>query len=65
MLSHDSITHWMGRPLEMDEQVAMLVANWHPTHIFENIVPQLKERGISDEDIDQLFYLNEVSSLVK
>lgn len=65
MLSHDSITHWMGRPLEMDEQVAMLVANWHPTHVFENIIPQLKDHGISDDIINRMFYLTEVNSLVK
>lgn len=65
MLSHDSILHWMGRPLEMDEQVAMLVANWHPTHVFENIIPQLKDNGVSNDVINRMFYLTEVNSLVK
>lgn len=57
MLSHDSINYWMGRPLEMDEQVAKLVENWHPTHVFENIIPELKLRGVSNQVIDQMFYL--------
>src|SRR5699024_10391624 len=44
MLSHDSINHWLGRQPDMDEDTAYLVRNWHPTHLFENIVPELKER---------------------
>lgn len=57
MLSHDSITHWMGRYPEMSDEVASLVKNWHPTHLFENIVPELKRKGVNDKVIDQLFYL--------
>ncbi|SDQ90872.1 phosphotriesterase family protein [Virgibacillus salinus] len=57
MLSHDSITHWMGRQPEMSEEVAQLVQNWHPLHIFQNIVPDLKSKGISDEAAEQLFRL--------
>lgn len=57
MLSHDSINHWLGRPPEMNESVASLVKNWHPTHLFENIIPELKEKGIEEKQIEAMFYL--------
>ncbi|HLR55116.1 MAG TPA: phosphotriesterase-related protein [Pseudogracilibacillus sp.] len=57
MLSHDSINHWLGRPPEMNESVASLVKNWHPTHLFENIIPELKEKGIEEKRIEAMFYL--------
>lgn len=57
MLSHDSITHWLGRPLEMDADSASLIRHWHPTHLFENIVPILEEKGVSTEKIDRMFHL--------
>lgn len=57
MISHDSINYWLGRPPEMNEEVARLVKNWQPMHIFENIIPELKRRGISEETIESLFYL--------
>lgn len=57
MLSHDSITHWMGRQPEMNAGVAQLVENWHPAHVFENIIPELRRKGVSDHVIDQMFHL--------
>ncbi|WP_106497891.1 phosphotriesterase family protein [Lentibacillus sp. Marseille-P4043] len=57
MLSHDSINYWLGRYPEMSEEVAYLVRNWHPVHVFENIVPELKRKGVSEGVIEQLFSL--------
>jgi len=57
MLSHDSINHWLGRPPEMNEAAASLVKNWHPTHLFENIIPELRARGIDDNTVETMFYL--------
>lgn len=57
MLSHDSISHWLGREPVMDDYVGELVKNWYPTHLFENIVPQLKQQGVRDEVIHKLFHL--------
>ncbi|MBP2258668.1 phosphotriesterase family protein [Virgibacillus alimentarius] len=56
MLSHDSINHWLGRPPEMNEAVASLVKNWRPTHLFKNIIPELKAKGIQDKQIEAMFY---------
>jgi len=63
LLSHDSIAYWLGRPLVMPEAVAKLLANWHPTHIFEDIVPMLKNAGVTDKRIDTMFIDNPRSLL--
>ena len=52
MISHDFIITWLGRPLNLPEEVLPLVANWHPSHLFKNIIPALKEGGVTDEQID-------------
>ncbi len=57
-LSHDTVNFWMGRPPVMPEQVEQLIANWTPVHLFEKILPMLKEEGISAEQIDRIFIEN-------
>lgn len=57
MLSHDSINYWMGRPPVMDEEVAYILNTWHPAHLFENIIPQLEQRGVPKQVIEKLFLL--------
>ena len=54
MISHDYIIHWLGRPLIFPKEVLPLLANWHPTHLFKNIIPALKEGGVTDEQIDTI-----------
>jgi len=51
MLSHDAIITWLGRPLQIPEQALPLIANWYPTHLFENIIPTLKKGGVTEEQI--------------
>ncbi len=51
MISHDYIITWLGRPLKIPEQALPLIANWYPTHLFEHVIPALKERGVTDEQI--------------
>ncbi|MFZ0928342.1 MAG: hypothetical protein WAN11_07065, partial [Syntrophobacteraceae bacterium] len=51
MISHDSICTWLGRPLKLPEAAMPFVANWHPTHLFRNIIPTLKKGGASDAQI--------------
>ncbi|WP_018133473.1 phosphotriesterase family protein [Effusibacillus pohliae] len=58
MLAHDTVNFWLGRPLVLPEPVQQLMANWHPTHLFENILPALRQAGISEELIDTLFVEN-------
>ena len=55
IISHDSIAHWLGRPYpEMPEPIASLMENWTPTHLFKNIIPFLKNAGLTDEQANQI-----------
>lgn len=54
MLSHDSITAWLGRPLAIPEAALPLVADWRPDHIFNKVVPALLAGGASQADIDTI-----------
>lgn len=58
LLAHDSVNLWLGRPPVMNEQVMSIMENWHPGHIFENILPVLRERGISEQQIEKMFTQN-------
>lgn len=51
LLSHDFTINMLGR------QVAELLAHlpdWYPTHVFKNILPALKTRGVSDDEIGEM-----------
>jgi phosphotriesterase-related protein len=51
LLSHDFTINMLGR------QVAELLAHlpdWYPTHVFKNILPALKTRGVSDKEIGEM-----------
>lgn len=58
MLAHDTVSFWLGRPLAIPEPVQQLMANWHPTHIFDNIIPLMKKAGITEEQLHTLFVEN-------
>ncbi len=54
MLSHDSIVCWQGRPVPFanrHEDVLAMLPDWRPTSILTKIVPQLRARGLSEDDI--------------
>ncbi|WP_347549973.1 phosphotriesterase-related protein [Pseudalkalibacillus hwajinpoensis] len=58
MLSHDTVNYWMGRPPALPEPVEKLMANWQPVYLFEEIIPELKKAGVSDETLNTLFVEN-------
>ncbi|MBS2970084.1 phosphotriesterase [Metabacillus sp. KIGAM252] len=58
LLSHDTVNIWLGRPPELPEEIAVQLRNWHPVHLFENILPQLIDRGFSEEELEELFTKN-------
>lgn len=58
MLSHDSISVWLGRPPVIPPPAEAGIANWHPTYLFETIVPTLKKAGITDQQLDKMFLEN-------
>jgi phosphotriesterase-related protein len=60
LLAHDSVNIWLGRPPVMPEQAAKIMENWQPGHIFNNILPQLKENGVTETQIDKMLCGNAV-----
>lgn len=58
MLSHDTVNFWMGRPPELPAPLEALMSNWHPSHLFENILPKLRDRGVSQEEIETMLVKN-------
>ncbi|NHM31243.1 phosphotriesterase family protein [Neobacillus terrae] len=54
MLAHDTVNIWLGRPPVMNEQLTKIMENWQPTHIFSNILPQLRENGVTEKQIDKM-----------
>jgi len=54
MISHDCIINWLGRSLNLPEEILPLIANWHPSHLFNNIIPALKKGGVTDEQIETI-----------
>lgn len=58
LLAHDSVNIWLGRPPVMNEQVSKIMENWHPGHIFENILPMLRESGVTETQIDKMLGKN-------
>ena len=59
VLSHDSVACWLGREMpELDPKTQKAVRNWHPAHIFKNIIPALKEAGITQKKIDAMLVSN-------
>ncbi len=58
MISHDFIITWLGRPLAIPEPALPLIANWYPTHLFQNVIPALKQRGVTDDQINTIIKEN-------
>jgi phosphotriesterase-related protein len=59
VLSHDSVACWLGREMkELDPKIEKGVRNWHPAHIFKNILPALKEAGVGQHKIDSMLVDN-------
>ena len=59
-LSHDSVCNWMGRPIFAGKIVLRpdQIAPWSPTHILKNIVPELRQRGVTELDIETILVQN-------
>ena len=55
MLSHDACATIDWFPPELIVQMA---PNWHFTYIFETVLDQLREGGVSDAQIDQMLVAN-------
>jgi len=58
MLSHDTVNLWLGRPFTLPEPFAEMMKNWHVEHLFVNILPALKNEGVDDKELEQMFVRN-------
>jgi phosphotriesterase-related protein len=57
-LSQDCWAYRLGRPFEFPDTAKPLLANWTYVHVFNNIIPALKEAGVSQQKIDTLMVEN-------
>ena len=58
LLSHDSIWHWLGRPIPLPDAILPAIADWHPLHLTDDILPELQRNEISMEQIEQMTVVN-------
>ena len=58
VLSHDSVACFLGRGLDIPPQAARLIENWNPTHVLKNILPAMRQAGVSEEKIKALMVEN-------
>jgi len=57
-LSQDCSAYRLGRPFEFLDTFKQMLVNWKYTHVFNNIIPALKEAGVSQEKINTLMVEN-------
>jgi phosphotriesterase-related protein len=55
MFSHDVVLNWLGGDVTLPEEI---VGNWYPTHVFKNIIPDLKKSGVTDEQVRTIMVEN-------
>jgi phosphotriesterase-related protein len=55
MFSHDVVLNWLGGDVVLPKEI---VGNWYPTHVFKNIIPDLKKSGVTDEQIRTIMVEN-------
>jgi phosphotriesterase-related protein len=58
MISHDCILSWLGRPLNLPPAALPLIAQWHPSHLFKNVIPALRKGGVSEDQIKTILENN-------
>ncbi len=58
VLSHDFSAKWLGRPYNLPDFAVQMIADWSYTHLFKNIIPQLKQAGITDEQLGLMMVEN-------
>jgi phosphotriesterase-related protein len=52
MLGHDSVCTILSRGFGRSPEILEALKNWNPTHIIKNILPRLRDAGVSQADID-------------
>ena len=56
LVSHDKVNCWMGGipNVGSPDAVRAILPNWHMTHLFENIFPELVRMGVAQADLDHI-----------
>jgi len=55
VLSHDTVWCWRGRAPVIPPGI---LPDWKPTHVFEHIIPRLRDAGVSQAKIDTMLVEN-------
>ena len=58
VLSHDSVGCFKGRSLALPPEQRHLIANWQPNHLFKNLLPKMREAGVSEDKIRMMLVDN-------
>ena len=58
VLSHDSVACWKGRAMTLPPEQQHLIANWQPTHLLKNLLPKMREAGLSEDKIKTMLVDN-------
>lgn len=58
VLSHDYIPEWVKKQADVPDFAKPLIAEWSYTHIFRNVIPQLKSAGVTDEQVNMMLVDN-------
>ncbi len=58
ILAHDSIVRMLGDPWVYSPQDAKDLSRWNWTHVFEDILPQLQQMGLSAETTERFVTAN-------
>ena len=48
VLSQDATCYWDAMP---EETLLVVMPNWHYVHIHNDVIPALKDRGVTDEQL--------------
>ncbi|MFP7159491.1 phosphotriesterase-related protein [Priestia aryabhattai] len=58
MMSQDMVNVWLGKPPAWPDEMKKNLEKWSSTHIFENIIPILKQGGVTEEQIHTILVEN-------
>ena len=58
MLAHDSIAWNLGESWNYPDEVKHVLKNWNWTHVFEDVIPLLKQMGVPENIAEGMVDLN-------
>lgn len=60
LMSHDKVNCFLGGipGMGQPEQLDRIMPSWRMTHLFENILPELRRMGVSEADLDHIIAEN-------